>query len=121
MIEHQVDSFGDTDAVRAAVRRLIENGATAIVASSDVAAAAALRECRVLGVDVPRQISVIGCGDSALARCLDPQLTSVRLPTRGSGQAAAHYLIAALAGRTFTWPDLPLKLVIRESAGRAAA
>jgi len=121
MIEHQVDSFGDTDAVRAAVRRLIENGATAIVASSDVAAAAALRECRAMGLDVPRQISVIGCGDSAIARCLDPQLTSVRLPASASGQAAGDCLVAALAGQEFTWPDLPLKLVIRESAGRADA
>ena len=121
MIEHQVDSLDDTDAVRAAVRRLIENAATAIVASSDVAAAAALRECRALGLAVPRQISVIGCGDSALARCLDPQLTSVRLPASASGQAAADWLVAALAGREFTWPDLPLKLVIRESAGRVGA
>lgn len=121
MIEHRVDSLDDTDAVRTAVRGLVENAATAIVASSDVAAAAALRECRVLGVSVPRQISVIGCGDSALARCLDPRLTSVRLPAGASGQAAADYMIAALAGRKFEWPDLPLKLVIRESAGRVTA
>jgi LacI family transcriptional regulator len=121
MIEHQVDSLDDTDAVRAAVRRLIENAATAIVASSDVAAAAALRECRASGLAVPRQISVIGCGDSALARCLDPQLTSIRLPASASGKAAADWLVAALAGSEFTWPDLPLKLVIRESTGRAPA
>jgi LacI family transcriptional regulator len=121
MIEHRVDSLDDTDAVRAAVRRLIENAATAIVASSDVAAAAALRECRALGLAVPRQISMVGCGDTALARCLDPQLTSVRLPASASGRAAADWLVAALAGREFTWPDLPLKLVIRESTGRASA
>ncbi len=121
MVERQIDSLSDTDAVRAAVRGLIENGATAIVASSDVAAAAALRECRALGLDVPRQFSVIGCGDSAMARCLDPQLTSVRLPASASGQAAGDCLVAALAGHEFMWPDLPLKLVIRESAGRADA
>jgi LacI family transcriptional regulator len=120
MIEHRADSLDDTEAVRAAVRRFIENAATAIVASSDVAAAAALRECRALDLDVPRQISVIGCGDSAIARCLDPQLTSVRLPASASGQAAGDCLVAALAGREYMWPDLPLKLVIRESAGRAA-
>ena len=121
MIEQRVDSLDDTGGVRAAVRRLIENAATAIVAPSDVAAAAALRECRALGLGVPWQISVIGCGDGALARCLDPQLTSVRIPARASGQAAADWLVAALAGREFTWPDLPLKLVIRESTGRASA
>ena len=119
MIEHQVDSLDDTEAVRTAVRRLVENAATAIVASSDIAAAAALRECRALDLDVPRQISVIGCGDSAIARCLDPQLTSIRFPASAAGQAAGDYLVAALAGREYRWPDLPLKLVIRESAGRA--
>ena len=121
MIEEQVDRLQDIDAVRAAVRRLVQNAATAIVTLSDVAAAAALRECRALGLAVPRQISVIGYGDSALSRCLDPQLTSVRIPASASGQAAAEYLVAALAGRGFTWPDLPLKLVIRESTGRAPA
>ena len=90
------------DAVRAAIRRLIENAVTAIVALSDVAAAAALRECRALGVDVPGRISVMGCGDTALARCLDPQLTSVRVPASASGRAAAEYLVAVLARRTFT-------------------
>jgi LacI family transcriptional regulator len=121
MIEHQVDSLSEPDAVRAAVRRLIENGATAIVACSDLAAAAALRECRALGLGVPGQISVIGWGDSPIAHCLDPQLTSVRLPASASGQAAGDCLVAALAGHEFTWPDLPLKLVIRQSTGRVDA
>jgi DNA-binding LacI/PurR family transcriptional regulator len=117
----QVDRLDDADAVRAGVRRLIESAVTAIVTLSDVAAVAALRECRALGITVPGQISVIGWGDTALARCVDPQLTSVRVPASASGQAAAEYLIAALAGRTFTWPDLPLKLAIRESTGPASA
>jgi LacI family transcriptional regulator len=115
----QVDRLDDADAVRAAVRRLIENAVTAIVTLSDIAAAAALRECRTLGVAVPGQISVIGWGDTALARCVDPPLTSVRVPASASGQAAAEYLVATLAGHTFAWPDLPLKLVIRESTGPA--
>ncbi|HEX4524528.1 MAG TPA: LacI family DNA-binding transcriptional regulator [Casimicrobiaceae bacterium] len=121
ILEDHVDALDDANAVRAAVRRLIENAATAIVGSSDIAAAAVLCECRALGLDVPGHISVIGCGDSALARCLDPQLTSVRLPACASGQAAADWLVATLSGREFTWPDLPLKLVIRDSTGRASA
>jgi DNA-binding LacI/PurR family transcriptional regulator len=120
-IEEQVDGHQDIGAVRAAVRRLVQNAATAIVTLSDVAAAAALRECRALGLAVPQEISVIGYGDSALSRCLDPQLTSVRIPASASGQAAAEYLVAALAGRGFVGPALPLKLVIRESTGRAPA
>ena len=58
--------------MRAAARLLIQNAATAIVAASDLAAAAALRECRALKLAVPQQVSVVGWGDSELARCLDP-------------------------------------------------
>ena len=115
----RVERLDDVDAVRGAVRRLIEDELTAIVALSDVAAAAAVRECRALGLAVPGQISVIGWGDTALARCVDPALTSVRVPASASGRAAADWLIAALAGRTFAWPELLPKLVIRESTGLA--
>lgn len=118
-IEQHAVKLEDTDAVRAAVRLLIENEATAIVAASDLVAAAALRECRALQLAVPQQMSVVGWGDSDLARCLDPLLTSVRLPARGSGRAAAEYLLASMAGQPFQWPDLTPKLVIRESTGPA--
>jgi len=118
-IEKRVGPLYDTDAVRSAARLMMRGEVTAIVATSDVAAAAVLRECRALQLAVPRQVSVIGWGDSELARCLDPALTSVRLPTRVSGQAAAEYLIATMAGDVFAWPDLPLKLVIRDSTGPA--
>jgi LacI family transcriptional regulator len=105
--------------VRAAVRTLIGAGTTAIVACSDVAAAAVVRECRAQSRSVPDRMSVIGWGDTELARNIEPQLTSVRVPWRASGEAAAQYLVAAIAGRDFRWPELPLKLVIRESTGRA--
>ncbi len=120
-IEQQVETLYDTDGVRSAARLLIRSGITAIVAASDLAAAAALRECRALKLAVPGQVSVVGWGDSELARCLDPALTSVRLPARAGGQAAAQFLIASMAGDVFAWPDLPLKLVIRDSTGPVLA
>lgn len=118
-IEQHAVKLRDIDAVRSAVRLLIEKEATAIVAASDLAAAAALRECRALQLVIPQRISVLGWGDSDLARCLDPLLTSVRVPARSSGRAAAEFLLAAMAGQRFEWPELPLKLVIRESTGPA--
>jgi DNA-binding LacI/PurR family transcriptional regulator len=116
-INHPMDNLEDLDAARAGARRLIEKAATAIVARSDTAAAAALLECRVLGLAVPQQMSVVGWGDTALARCLDPPLTSVRIPAHAGGGAAAEYLLAAMAGRDVQWPSLTLKLVIRGSTG----
>ena len=120
-IEQRVETLYDTDAVRSAARLLIRGDVTAIVAACDLAAAAALRECRALELVVPEQVSVVGWGDSELARCLDPALTSVRLPARAAAQAAAEYLIAAMAGDVFAWPELPLKLVIRDSTGPVPA
>lgn len=119
IIAHAVDSLHETEAVRVAVRALISAGATAIVAGSDGAALAALRECRALSRAVPSRISVIGWGDTDLARNVEPQLTSVRVPSRASGEAAAEYLVAAIAGRDFPWPEMAPKLVIRESTGWA--
>ena len=71
-IERHAAKLRDIDAVRAAVRLLIEDGATAIVAASDLAAAAALRECRALQLAVPQQMSRRGFGRRDLARCADP-------------------------------------------------
>lgn len=119
VITRAVDSLHEAGAVRAAVRALIDAGATAIVAGSDGAALAALRECRALARAVPDRISVIGWGDTDLARNVEPQLTSVRVPSRASGEAAARCLVAAIAGRDFPWPEMAPKLVIRESTGWA--
>lgn len=117
VIGHLGGPLHGSEEVRAAVRALIGAGATAIVAGSDVAAAAAVRECHAQSRGVPDRMSVIGWGDTELARNIEPQLTSVRVPSRACGHAAARYLVATIAGRDFLWPELPLKLVIRESTG----
>jgi LacI family transcriptional regulator len=118
-IEQRVDQLHDTDAVRAAVALLLQSEVTAIVAASDAAAAAALRECRARNRAVPQHVSIVGWGDTGLARCLSPTLTSARVPTHQTGEAAAECLLAAIAGTEYSWPDLPVKLVIRESSGPA--
>ncbi|MGH8713957.1 MAG: substrate-binding domain-containing protein [Casimicrobiaceae bacterium] len=119
IIEQGIDQANDPDSVCAAVARLLKHEVTAIVAASDTAAAAALRECRGRALHVPQQVSVVGWGDTGLARCLSPTLTSMRVPASEVGQAAADCLLAALAGREYTWPELPVKLVIRESSAPA--
>jgi DNA-binding LacI/PurR family transcriptional regulator len=50
---------------------------TAIFCYDDYIAAEVLRQCYLRGVKVPQDISVIGCGNSELARYLSPRLTSV--------------------------------------------
>lgn len=120
IIERQVGRLHDVGMVRAAVRTLLQGGVTAVVAAGDLAAAAALRECRALDLPVPEGVSIVGWGDTALARCLCPTLTSVRTPVVDAGAAAADFLLAAMAGHDYVWAELPVKLVIRESSGPIA-
>jgi LacI family transcriptional regulator len=68
---------------------------TAILASNDILAAGALQAIHEAGLRVPDDMSVIGFDDT-LAEYLTPLLTSVRLPARRLGQAAARLVIADL-------------------------
>ena len=51
------------------------------------------------------------------AVCVSPTLTSVRIPARAAGIAAAEYLLAGFADRIPDLAEWPVKLVIRGSTG----
>ncbi len=50
---------------------------TAVFCYDDYIAAEVLRQCHLLGIKVPQDISVIGCGNAEIARYTSPRLTSV--------------------------------------------
>ena len=68
---------------------------TGVFAYSDVMAGGVLRAARKLGLDVPKEVSVVGFDDSDLAEALG--LSSVRQPLEESGQIAMETLLAQLA------------------------
>ena len=92
---------------------------TAIFASNDEMAAGVYRAARNLGLDVPRDLSIVGFDDGPIAARLTPPLTTVRLPIRDIGRMAAMKLVHPdasgrpddLATATLVVPHL----VIRES------
>ena len=90
---------------------------TAAICGSDAIALAVMHACARRGIDVPGRMSIMGFGDTPLARCVSPMLTSVRIPARGAGVAAAEYLLARLADRKSEITELPIKLVVRGSTG----
>src|SRR5437899_1224570 len=53
---------------------------SAILCGSDALAAATLRQCELKGVAVPHDLSVVGFGDTELARVVRPSLSSLRIP-----------------------------------------
>ena len=114
----EVMNIGDEPIAEGILRWLaLPNSPTAAICASDATALAVMHACACRGIDVPGRLSVIGFGDSPLARCVSPTLTSVRIPARAAGIAAAEYLLAGFADRIPDLAEWPVKLVIRGSTG----
>ncbi|MER6227148.1 LacI family DNA-binding transcriptional regulator [Streptomyces sp. 900105755] len=86
---------------RRAMARLLERepGLDAVFAGSDVMAAGARQVLRVAGRRIPEDVALVGYDDSAIARHMDPPLTSVRQPIEGMGRAMIDLLLAEIADR----------------------
>lgn len=88
---------------------------TAIFAGNDEMAAGVLHAARKAGLEVPRDLSVIGFDDFQIASRVWPPLSTVRAPTREIGRIAAEKLIGqASEGRRDPADRLP-SLVARDS------
>jgi DNA-binding LacI/PurR family transcriptional regulator len=79
---------------QAGTARLLEADVTGIVAASDLMAVGAVRAIRGWGVDVPRDVSVVGFDGTALATMTDPPLTTARQPVDLVATAAASLFVA---------------------------
>ncbi|HWU76662.1 MAG TPA: LacI family DNA-binding transcriptional regulator [Rhodanobacter sp.] len=79
----------------AAAERLLlgDRPPTAIFTGNDEMAAGVYKVALRAGINIPRELSVIGYDDSSLASRLSPSLTSVRRNTRDTGRTAAAMLI----------------------------
>ena len=78
----------------AAAEKLLSNEPrpTAIFCENDEMAAGVYRVALRAGINIPRQLSVVGYDDSTLASRLCPPLTSVRRDSRDTGRLAAAML-----------------------------
>ncbi len=100
----------------AAVAELLEHTQpTAIVATSDVHAVAAVKVLRERGVSVPADVSVIGFDDAPIADLM--QLTTIRQPLVDKGRTAARILLDLIDGQTRRRSVKPTELVVRASTG----
>ena len=109
------------ESARVAATRLIQRGVTGMICASDVIALGSIRAARRLGLEVPRDVSVVGYDDSVLMTCTDPPLTTVRQPIEMMGQAAVDLLVNQIEG-TGVAPDELLfepELVVRGSTAPA--
>lgn len=104
----------------AAMRDLLSRGVAldAVFCASDLTAAGARRALREAGRRVPDDVALVGFDDSAIARHMDPPLTSVRQPTEEMGRAMTRALLAEIADADAAPPSLvlPTELIERASS-----
>jgi LacI family transcriptional regulator len=89
---------------------------TAIFAGNDEMAAGVYRAAREAGLEIPRDLSVVGFDDSAICSKVWPPLTSVLLPIREMGRIAATKLLVEGGLRErVDHPEVSPTLVVRQS------
>src|SRR3954467_7261646 len=109
----------------AASERLLgrPNPPSAIFASNDDMAAAAVSVAHRRGLSVPGDLSVVGFDDPSLATTVWPELTTVKQPISAMAEAALELLLADLRRRRSGAPHkfaervLSHAMIIRESSG----
>ena len=94
---------------------------TAIFAGNDEMAAGVYKAARDLGLQIPRDLSVVGFDDSPVATRMYPLLTSVRLPIRDMGHMAAAKLIHRRSNKhSSEATEVIPQLIVRESTAPVA-
>ena len=97
---------------------------TAIFTGNDEMAAGVYKAAHDLGLEIPRELSVIGFDDSPIATRLWPMLTTVRLPIRDMGRLAAEKLFHRRTERRAHNEEVTEvipALIARESTAKAPA
>jgi len=96
---------------------------TAIFASNDEMAAGIIDAACAVGIDIPRDISLAGFDDNAIARTVRPRLTSVRQPLEEMGEAACKLLVEGIRNpaRANRHEQVPFQIIERESVVECAA
>lgn len=118
--------FGDytIEHGRRAAEQLLhaDDGATAVLMSSDEIAIGALEVFTREGVSIPGRLSVIGFDDVAPFHLFSPPLTCIRQPVERMGRRAVEVLVSGLAGaRLKTAVEcLPVELMLRGSVASPA-
>ena len=119
----QVDAVSSEESGAAATATLLSMGEPfdAIFAASDLIAAGALHALRDAGLEVPRDVSVVGYDDISAASLVNPSLTTVAQDTWLAGEKLVEVLMRLVQGEQAESIVLPTKLIVRRSCGAKKA
>ena len=117
--------FTEPSGYAAAARLLaLDPRPTAVFAANDYMAIGVLGALSDAGVRVPEDIAVVGFDDIAMARYLNPPLTTVHVDAYRLGERAVELLLEnprSRAARRALHEVLPTTLVVRSSCGSSSA
>jgi len=118
-LQQMVECDQTLEGGRAAVWKLATTtpAPTALVCVNDMTAIGAVAALRELGINVPRQVSVLGCEDIYMTRFVDPPLTTIRFDRKSLGQMALETLekMSQSKPRKGTREHIETKLIVRSS------
>lgn len=94
---------------------------TAIVCGNDILALGALVECRVRGIKVPDEISIVGFDNLEFSMHSNPPLTTIDVPAEEMGTTAAECLLRTLNDETVSLHNpVGVELIVRDSSAPVA-
>jgi LacI family gluconate utilization system Gnt-I transcriptional repressor len=95
---------------------------TAIFCGNDNLALGALFECQRRGVDVPRDLSIMGYNDLEFSACAFPALSTIATPRYEMARRAAEIILEIVRGSgerpKTTQIDVGFRVVVRESTAK---
>lgn len=92
---------------------------TAVFAANDQMALGARMALFNHGLEVPRDVSLVGFDDQPVSRYTIPPLTTVSQPTADLGRNAASAMLSLLDGQQVDLPEFSARLVLRQSTAPA--
>ncbi|WP_335991202.1 LacI family DNA-binding transcriptional regulator [Glycomyces sp. MUSA5-2] len=105
------------ESAAAAIRDWRDAGVTAVAAYNDDIAAILVGAALRMGLDIPRDLSVIGHDDTPLAAIMEPRLSTVNVDTPGLGRYLASLALSAVeqVEPPVAGPELQVTMVHRAS------
>lgn len=94
---------------------------TALFAYNDNCAIGAIRAAHEAGLEVPKDVSIVGFDDIESAAYSYPSLTTVRQPLETMGEIAARTLLGLIEKRETYVPEIAIEpeFIVRKSTARA--
>lgn len=119
LIESHFTFDGAVETVRELLRRRVRFDA--LFAASDVIAHGAMTALTEAGLRVPEDVALVGFDDVALARSLNPPLTTIRQDLALASQMMVDLLFKRIAGEQTSSAVVPASLIVRGSSVIASA